>query len=102
CHRFLVNGGLEIRAGYGDQRRLVEAQFRTEQRRFQSRCVGSVSHQRVCQTMRLAIHWSRNGNSAILVAPSAAVLNGGEQTWSNDRHATSRLLCATHKGSRHG
>jgi hypothetical protein len=87
---FTVDGGLEIRACHCDQRRLVEPQFRTEQRDFQGRCIKRVSNDRVRKTKRLPIHRPRDGDSAILIAPSAAVLNGGEEAWTNDGQPTAR------------
>jgi len=51
-----VDPGLEVRAGYCYYHRLVEPQFRTKERRFQRCCARGVSDQRVCETMRVAIH----------------------------------------------
>jgi hypothetical protein len=76
---FIVDGGLEIRPCHCYHRRLVESQFRTEQRCFQGCRVRRVSNQRVCTTLRLAIHRPGNGDSAILITPSAAILDRGEK-----------------------
>src|SRR5262245_9705817 len=90
--RLVVDRRLEIRAGYRHHRRLIESQFRTKQRCFQCPRVGRVSNQRVCKTMRLAIHWSGNGHTLILITPSTAVLDRREEPWTNDRHPAIRHL----------
>src|SRR5262249_13798849 len=117
-YRLVVDRRLEIRTGYRHHPRLIESQFWPNQRRFQCRRVGRVSNQRVCKPMRLAIHWSGNGHTAILITPSAAVLDGGEETRVKYGQATTRhhspvaqafmacaignprFICASPKGSR--
>src|SRR5262245_34405362 len=97
-----IDRACEIRSRHRHQCRLLEPQFRTEQSNFERRPVGGITDQHIRTTIRVAIHWSRNRYATILIAPSAAILDGGEKARVDDGQATIRFLGANHRGSPHG
>jgi len=85
--RASIEEGAQIRPGDGENGGPLEPHLRAEDRGFEHRGIDPIANQQIRETICPTIHRAGHGNASILVTPSPAVLDGGEETGLEDGDA---------------
>ena len=78
---------VELRAAERHERIVLELDLRAEQRDFQHGLIRTISHQRVRQPERNAVHRAAGNDSEVLQPPASGILDRRQQSGLRDAQA---------------